>query len=177
MERRVDLVPVAHLDRQREVGAGLPGAPDRPRDPSRRGDVVLLDEDRVVQPGAVVDAAAVGHRPLLKPPEPGVVLRVSRICAVPPASRTARTTRAVAVATPESRPRKFRAVRSVGDFAASCCSTSAASWAIGVFFSWEAVGAGFGRSSSALVIVGLRCGTGAGDDRLPTTFRFHLGGM
>ena len=43
---------------------------------------------------------------------PGVVLRVSRILAVPPASATARTTRAVAVATPERRPRKFRAVRS-----------------------------------------------------------------
>ena len=41
-----------------------------------------------------------------------MVLRVSRICAVPPASRTACTTRAVAVATPESRPRKFSAVRS-----------------------------------------------------------------
>ena len=69
-ERLVDLRVVAHLDRQRQVRPRRPRAPHRLADPAGQRRVVLLDQDRVVEPGAVVDAAAVGDRRLLEPPQP-----------------------------------------------------------------------------------------------------------
>ena len=74
------------------------------------GDVVVLDQQRVGQPDAVVDAAAGDDGRLLQQPQPGVVLRVSRTTQPVPATVAAKA--AVRVATPERWVRKFRAVRS-----------------------------------------------------------------
>ena len=72
-ERLVDLAGIAHLDLERagELGRGLARARDRLRDPAGGGDVVLLDQDRVVQPGAVVARAAGRDRRLLERAQPG----------------------------------------------------------------------------------------------------------
>ncbi len=73
------------LDRDRRVArARLDGGTDAPRDPQ----VVLLDQDRVVEPGAMVRAAAAANRVLLQRRSPGVVLRVSRIVAPVPSTRS-----------------------------------------------------------------------------------------
>jgi hypothetical protein len=69
-KRRVDLRGVAHLDRQRQVRPRGAGAAHRLGDPAGERRVVLLDEDGVVEAGAVVDAAAVRDRRLLEPPQP-----------------------------------------------------------------------------------------------------------
>ncbi len=52
-------------------GACVARACDRRRDASRGGDVVLLDQDRVVEPRAVVDRAAGRHRRLLERAQAG----------------------------------------------------------------------------------------------------------
>ena len=90
--------------RRREGRADRVGAGRQP------GQVIVLDQDGVVQPDPVVLAAAAPDRVLLQRRQPGVVLRVSRIAALVPA--TSATNRAVRVAIPLSRWRKFKAVRS-----------------------------------------------------------------
>ena len=65
-ERLVDLGGVAHLDRERQVGPGRAGAPHGRADAAGERGVVLLDQDEVVEPGAVVGAAAVGDGALLE---------------------------------------------------------------------------------------------------------------
>ena len=66
---------------------------DRLLEPAGEGDVVLLDQDRVVEAHPVVDARRPrGPRPSRARAGPGVVLRVSRIVA-PPASLAAAATK------------------------------------------------------------------------------------
>ena len=82
------------------------------------GDVVLLDQDRVVEAHAVVAPAAGEHRRLLQrraAPASSCACRGSRA----PVPATASTKRAVSVATPERWPRKLSAVRSAASSAAA----------------------------------------------------------
>ena len=71
-ERLLDLSRVAHLDleRIRQLRRRRAHAFDRLRDPAGSGDVVLLDQDRVVQAGAVVARPPGRHRRLLQRPHP-----------------------------------------------------------------------------------------------------------
>ena len=48
-------------------------------DRAGRGDVILLDQDRVEQTDAMIRAAAAAHRVFLREPQAGIVLRVSRM--------------------------------------------------------------------------------------------------
>ena len=98
------------------TSSGSPGrALARPSDglphPAGERGVVLLDQDRVVQPGAVVGAAAGGDRGLLQRPQPG--RRLARV-EDPRAGALdgSDAARASASRRPDSRCRKLSAVRS-----------------------------------------------------------------
>src|SRR4029078_6568936 len=65
-ERLVDLGDRPALDLERDVRRGVTRGPDRRGHPACHRGVVLLDEDRVVEPGAVVRPAAGGDRGLLE---------------------------------------------------------------------------------------------------------------
>ena len=116
-ERPVELVERIDLDldERRPAGHG-PAPPRRPRRSGRRpvgepGEVVVLDQDGVVQPDAVVPARRrTGRRTSPGPASPAwsCGCRGSR----PASRRPAATNRAVRVAIPLSRWRKFSAVRS-----------------------------------------------------------------
>ena len=62
---------VAGLDLEREPGRRRPRAAHGLPHPAGRRGVVLLDQDRVVEPGAVVDSTARAHRGLLQRAQAG----------------------------------------------------------------------------------------------------------
>ncbi len=103
---------VAHLDLERRQPGRRARAHARPpRDPAGDGDVVLLDQHRVVEPEAVV----VRRRRPRPPPSPARAAPASSCACPAPARRSprsARAARAAIVATPERCARKFSAVRS-----------------------------------------------------------------
>ncbi len=70
LERLVYLCERPRLDLQREPGCVRGRRPYRGPDPARERSVVLLDQDRVVQPGAMVRPAAGRHRRLFQSPQP-----------------------------------------------------------------------------------------------------------
>jgi hypothetical protein len=69
-ERIGGLVEAAHLDLDGELGMGGAGAQHRLGQAAGQGDVVLLDQDRVVEPEPVVGAATGGDGGLLEAPKP-----------------------------------------------------------------------------------------------------------
>ena len=64
-KRLVDLREALRLDLDRQPGAMLPGPIDRRLDASGEPDVIVLDQDRVEQSGAMVGGAAGAHRVFL----------------------------------------------------------------------------------------------------------------
>ena len=70
-QRLGDLVGVAALDFDLELGVGGGGELDGAADPAGDRDVVLLDQDRVVEAHAMVAPAAGGHRALLERAQTG----------------------------------------------------------------------------------------------------------
>ncbi len=68
-ERRVELGERLDLDLHGHARLQREGRVERLADPARRGDVVLLDQDAVVQRQALVRAAADAHRVLLREPQ------------------------------------------------------------------------------------------------------------
>ena len=67
VERLVELLERVDLDLHGKTPAEARAHPaDRDRDRTGDSDVVVLDQDRVVQPGAVIDAAAAGDGVLLE---------------------------------------------------------------------------------------------------------------
>ena len=83
----------------------------RRRDAAGGGDMVVLDQDRVIQAEAVIEAAAAAHGIFLQQRAGRAGSCGCRRCA-PWCLATASTSAAVAVATPERWPRKFSATRS-----------------------------------------------------------------
>ena len=105
---------VAALDLERQLRGARPRPPHRLAHPAGERGVVLLDQDRVVEPGAVV-----GRRRRRRPrPSPAPAARASSCACRGSGRRCPRrraTQRAASVATPDSRCRKFSAVRSAGE--------------------------------------------------------------
>ena len=83
---------------------------DRRDDAARHRDVIVLDQHRVVEAEAVIDAAAGAHRIFFDRAQAGVVLRVQTMLRL--RAGDAATMAAVADAMPLSRQRKFSATRS-----------------------------------------------------------------
>ncbi len=78
------LLAVAHLDLDGAIARVGAGPLDRLDDAPCAGDVVLLDQDLIVEPGAVVDAPADAHGVLLQgPPSRGGLAGVEERDAVP----------------------------------------------------------------------------------------------
>ena len=110
-ERLFELVERVDLDLDLDEMADMAAhAPDRLGDAAGDGDMVVLDEHGVVEAEAMVGAAARAHRIFLERAQSGVVLRVQTMRAL--VCATAATSRAVAVAIPLRRLRKFSATRS-----------------------------------------------------------------
>ena len=61
LQRIVDVGETLRLDLNRQPGTPGPGAADRFDDAAGDANVIVLDENAVVQTGAVVDAAAAAH--------------------------------------------------------------------------------------------------------------------
>ena len=111
-QRLVDLRRVAHLDRQRQIRAA-PRAPAAPPPPRRRPSAEWFSLIRMKSnsPMRWLTPPPCATARFSSSPQPGRGLaRVEDLRAA--RRRTERTMRAVLVATPESRPRKFSAVRS-----------------------------------------------------------------
>ena len=102
---------VRHSTSSGSPGASRSARAHRLADPAGERRVVLLDQDRVVQPGAVV-----GRRRRRRPPPSRARAAPASSCAcrgsAPRFPRPPRTQRAASVATPDSRWRKLSAVRS-----------------------------------------------------------------
>ena len=89
-------------------GRAARAAPHRLTHAARQRRVVLLDQDRVVEAGAVVDAAAVRDRRLLEPPQPRRGLARVEQLRGPARARGRATPRARSASRcRDSRPRKF----------------------------------------------------------------------
>jgi len=93
------------------------------RAPTRRGgDMVVLDQDRIVEPEAVIDAAADPHGVFLHGAQAGHGL--ARAADARLVTLTASTSVPVAVATPLRWPRKLSATRSPSDPARGSATTA-----------------------------------------------------
>ena len=84
-DRLAQLVESLDLDFNADARGGARRC-DRGGDRSRGGDVILLDQHRIVETHAVVARAAAAHGVLLRSRSPGMVLRVSRIWQPVPAT-------------------------------------------------------------------------------------------
>ena len=126
--RRLGLGDRAHLYLDRHIRVRLADQTVRLGYPAGGADVVVLDHRHVVEPHALVDAAAGPDRVFSSARRPGVVLRVSSTCALcrrarPPSAR-------VWVATPDIRHSRFNAVRSAVSSARTRPRTVASTWPV-----------------------------------------------
>ena len=70
VDRLTELLEILHFDLHGHLRAGRAGRRDRLRNRARRHDVVLLDQDSVEEPDAVIPAAADAHRIFLRRAQP-----------------------------------------------------------------------------------------------------------